>query len=273
MTHDRSGPVRFRIGDVVRLVVVWVVCALALELTALVLPEPVGPVRVGLVRGDRDRRGRGSVHPSGPRGGLGPASAGWWWSSSGCSARRSSSTSPSGRPGHATRPSGPRSSPPGWWRWSRFGDLSFVLTAGDDDAYAAKFARRHKPATVERPRRRRRGVRADRRRAVPGAAVGGAVGRRRHHPTLGHLRRLRPARVDAPAAVHDAGQPAGHPARHDRPGPGVPLVRPRARSVARRQPARATPRSSRSAPPTGAGCSPTAGCRCPTCSPATRRAR
>ena len=41
----------------------------------------------------------------------------------------------------------------------------------------------------------------------------------------------------AAAAVHDAGQPAGHPARHDRPGAGLPLVRPRAGPGPDREPA------------------------------------
>src|SRR5262249_43687187 len=34
---------RFRFGDVIRLVVVWVLCALTLELTALVLPDLSAP--------------------------------------------------------------------------------------------------------------------------------------------------------------------------------------------------------------------------------------
>ena len=116
------------------------------------------------------------------------------------------------------------------------------VVAGDlgrDDRFERRLRRRAgAPAPArrgERPRGGRRPVRAARRRPVPGAPVGGAGRRRTDHPPLDHLRRLHAARVDPAAAVHHTGQPAGHPARHRRRSPGLPLVRPGARPGRRRQ--------------------------------------
>ncbi len=89
-----------------------------------------------------------------------------------------------------------------------------------------------------RSRGPRHGVRAARRRAVPGPPDGD---HRRHgaHPfPLGARRQSRAARVDAEAAGDHPGEPDGDPARRDRRDPRVPVVRPREPGRDGGQPAR-----------------------------------
>ena len=81
-----------------------------------------------------------------------------------------------------------------------------------------------------RPRRPGHRLRAGRRRALPGARL---VRARRHpaDPLAVDPQRLAPrGRVAPQAPRHHAGQPDGHPARHHRRHPGVPLGRPRRRA-------------------------------------------
>ena len=87
-----------------------------------------------------------------------------------------------------------------------------------------------------RPRGRRHRVRPARRPAVPGAALGDRRRLGADDAALGLVGRPPAPRVDPSAALHDAGQPARHPARHHRPGARLPLVRPRAGPPARREP-------------------------------------
>ena len=47
-----------------------------------------------------------------------------------------------------------------------------------------------------------------------------------HHPALAGLGGLPVPRMDSPAALHHAGEPDGHSARHGRRDPGLPVVRP-----------------------------------------------
>ena len=93
----------------------------------------------------------------------------------------------------------------------------WVVTAGTDEAVTASLIRkagRRKRDAAARRRCPRRGVRAGRRRAVPGPRVG----RQGRHPAdavaLGAQRLAPDGRVAAPAARDHAGQPDGHPARH-----------------------------------------------------------
>jgi len=140
---------RFRIGDVVRLVVVWVVCAFALQVTSWVLPHLSAPTFWDWLAATAIAAIAGLfVRPV-----LVAVSARIGWLV----------VILTGLLGQALvvylsfqLVSGITST-----FWSAFIAawvvalvslaLSFVLTAGNDDAYAAKLARRHKPATVDDP--------------------------------------------------------------------------------------------------------------------------
>ena len=93
--------------------------------------------------------------------------------------------------------------------------LTWMATAGNDDAFTAALRRfGHKAGTVSDPEIdgvvfvQMDGV------PFPGGALGLAVGHDAHPGAMGELGQPPPRRVDRPAAVHDTGQPAGHPARH-----------------------------------------------------------
>ena len=140
---------RFRIGDVVRLVVVWVVCAFALEITALVLPNLSAPsfwswfaaTAVAAVAGLLIRPVLVAVS----------ARIGWIV------------VMLAGFLGQALILYFSFRLVPGidetflsafiaaWVVALVSLVLSFLLTAGNDDAYAARLARRHKPATIDDP--------------------------------------------------------------------------------------------------------------------------
>jgi len=140
---------KFRPGDVVRLVAVWVICAVTLELTALVLPDLSAPsvwswfvaTAVAAVAGLLIRPALVAV--SARIGWIAVVLAGFF--------------------GQALILYLSLRLVPGIDEtfWSAFIAawvialvslvLSFVLTAGNDDAYAAKLARRHKPATLDDP--------------------------------------------------------------------------------------------------------------------------
>ena len=111
------------------------------------------------------------------------------------------------------------------------------------------------------PGRHRHPLRAARRGALPGAPVG----RDGRHPAdavaVDPQRQPRVHGVDPHAAGDDAGQPDGDPARDHRRHPGLPLGRPRHRAASSSPTSRPTRSTSRRCTPTGAGCSPTAGCR------------
>ena len=117
--------------------------------------------------------------------------------------------------------------------------LTWMATAGNDDAFTAALRRfGHKAGTVSDPEVD--GVVFVQMDGVPFPVAHWAL-QSGTMPTLapvGELGQPPARRVDRPAAVHDTGQPAGHPARHLRPGAGVPVVRPRARSRPGRQPTR-----------------------------------
>ena len=106
------------------------------------------------------------------------------------------------------------------WIAAAFGTLlTWMLTAGTDDAFTAALRPHAPPAKVADPEVdgvvfvQLDGV------PFPVAAVGAAVGHGADAPALGR----QPARTalhewTRAAAVHHAGQPAGHPARHRAPG-------------------------------------------------------
>jgi uncharacterized membrane protein YvlD (DUF360 family) len=140
---------KLRPGDVIRLVVVWVIAALTLELTALVLPDLSAPsiwswfvaTAIAAVAGLLIRPALVAVS----------ARIGWI------------AVVLAGLFGQALILYVSLRLVPDIDEtfWSAFIAawvialvslvLSFVLTAGDDDAYAAKLARRHKPATLGDP--------------------------------------------------------------------------------------------------------------------------
>jgi uncharacterized membrane protein YvlD (DUF360 family) len=139
----------FRSGDLVRLVVVWVISALTLEVTALVLPDLSAPstwswfaaTAIAAVAGLLIRPALVAVS----------ARIGWI------------AVVLAGLLGQALILYISLRLVPGIDEtfWSAFIAawvialvslvLSFVLTAGNDDAYAAKLARAHKPATIDDP--------------------------------------------------------------------------------------------------------------------------
>jgi uncharacterized membrane protein YvlD (DUF360 family) len=146
---SRQGPGRFRTGDFIRLVVVWVACALTLELTALVLSDLSAPsvwswfaaTAVAAVAGLFIRPVLVAVS----------ARIGWVV------------VVLVGLLGQALIFYISFRVVPGidetflsafiaaWVVALVSLVMSFILTAGNDDAYAAKLARRHKPATLDDP--------------------------------------------------------------------------------------------------------------------------
>ena len=159
-----------------------------------------------------------------------------------------------GRPGHALRP-GHRDAARlvARARASRFDSFwTAVAAAWIAAAFGTLLAwicqRRHrrvlrrpaccgtKPGVIGDPEVDGVRVRPARRGLLPGHALGAAVGHDADPASLGRRRRARAPRVDRAAALHDAGQPAGHPDGQRRRRPGVPVVRPGARPGAGGQP-------------------------------------
>jgi uncharacterized membrane protein YvlD (DUF360 family) len=140
---------RFRIGDLVRLVVVWVVCAFALEVTSWVLPNLSAPTFWAWFAATAVAAVAGLV----VRPVLVAVSARIGWVM----------VILTGLLGQAivvylsfqivdTIKTTFLSAFIAAWVVALVSlVLSFILTAGNDDAYAAKLARRHKPATIDDP--------------------------------------------------------------------------------------------------------------------------
>ena len=254
------------------LVVVWVISAFALEVTAWVLPNLSAPTFWAWLAATAIAAVAGPVRPPGAGGDLRPDRLGH------------------GDPDRPVRAGAhPLPVVPLVTRHrvdvlSAFiaawvvALVSLVLSLRAHRRQRRRLRRQARPAAQagedRRPRGRRRHLRPAGRRPLPGAALGA------RSPA-----RCRPSGAGSPSGdyvLHEwtpqlpcttPGQPAGHPARHDRPDPGVPLVRPRARPRPGRQPARrrrghrgAGQRRPRAARRRRA-------CRSPTSSPATPRGR
>ena len=140
---------RFRVGDLVRLVAVWVICAFALEVTSWVLPDLSAPTFWAWLAATAIAAVAGLfVRPV-----LVAVSARIGWLM----------VILTGLLGQAlvvylsfqlvsSIQSNFSSAFISAWVVALVSlVLSFIFTAGDDDAYAAKLARRHKPATIDDP--------------------------------------------------------------------------------------------------------------------------
>ena len=113
---------------------------------------------------------------------------------------------------------------------------AWVMTAGTNDVVFAPLVRGATAREARRgPRRDRHPVRAARRGALPGAAVGSHGRDPADAVAVDPQRQPRVHGVDSHAARDDPGQPDGDPARDDRRHPGLPLGRPGHRAGLRGQ--------------------------------------
>ena len=181
--------------------------------------RPAGAPGAGL-RGRRDRVAGGGGRGRGRPGDRDAAWSSSWWTAS--------------RPAR----SGPWSPRPGS-RPLVSTVLTWLISAGTDESFTTALLRlRRSGADGGRPGGGRGGVRPARWAALPGGAVGPPVRDHADAEAVAGRRLARAAGVDGADALHDTGQPAGHPPGHHRGRAGLPLVRPRARSGPGGQPSR-----------------------------------